>query len=136
MREVKPEPTAVLKTCPYCGAPAEILDLSYGIRTALTPACSECPARFTGTFKTREEAQDAWNRRVGTAVDGAREALAIAAKVRVEERERVAAAFEGRAAEYEQLARECPTFGVWGDGILRGREMRELAAWIRGGCKK
>lgn len=47
-----------LKKCPFCGGKAEIV--GYKIFWVI---CKECTAE-TKSFDTREEAIDAWNRRV------------------------------------------------------------------------
>jgi Lar family restriction alleviation protein len=114
------------RSCPFCGYERpEVLTSLCG---AAAIRCSECGAQGPRQG-TQAEAWLAWNRRVGSAVDGARESLAIAAKVRAEERERVAAAFEARANTLEARAGERFT-------VPEAGEMRTLAAWVRGGCKE
>lgn len=53
-----PKKLAELKKCPFCGGEAEII----GCESAWI-VCKECYAK-TGIFNTKEEAIEAWNRRM------------------------------------------------------------------------
>ncbi len=53
---------ATLLPCPWCGKDAELDRASYGHRVRCANA--KCPVNaFTLTFRTKEEAIEAWNRR-------------------------------------------------------------------------
>ena len=59
------QPTSILKICPFCAGPAEVVTANeptrYGVR------CVSCHAGFQPVFKDREEAFLVWNWRGGTA---------------------------------------------------------------------
>ena len=50
---------AELKSCPFCGGKAELLGL-----TRLWVRCTQCSAE-TNWYVFMDEAEEAWNRRVG-----------------------------------------------------------------------
>lgn len=52
-----------LRKCPFCGGEAKIIDISSSYITHVWIECPKCLSR-TVAFCNKEEAIDAWNRRV------------------------------------------------------------------------
>lgn len=54
---------AELKSCPFCGEKA-VVEMDEGWYWEWNVYCSECGIHFPNHFETKEEAIEAWNRRV------------------------------------------------------------------------
>ena len=52
----------MIRTCPFCGADAELKKILYFSVRCTTKTC---PAHFTRSYKTKEIAVKYWNKRCG-----------------------------------------------------------------------